>query len=154
VASAWLAIIILPRIGRFRRLVVRRMVAFGEWSFGEWSPSGIGRSEIGRSENGRSGIGRSGNGRCTYCNYIEIIFILRPPPICKWQAADLCKNRFVTIYLTLLWGNSLVCYRGKAEAKNWRTYCHRDKLHTQFFLQSGQRVRLSLLQEGEGLKGH
>jgi hypothetical protein len=69
VASAWLAIIILPRIGRFWRLVVRRMVAFGEWSFGEWSPSGIGRSEIGRSENGRSGIGRSGNGRCTKVSF-------------------------------------------------------------------------------------
>jgi hypothetical protein len=32
-----LAIISLPRIGRFRRMVVRRMVAFGEWSFGDWS---------------------------------------------------------------------------------------------------------------------
>jgi hypothetical protein len=27
----------------FRRSVVRRMVAFGEWSFGEWSPPEIGR---------------------------------------------------------------------------------------------------------------
>jgi hypothetical protein len=59
------AILSLPRIGRFRRLVVRRMVAFGEWSFGEWSPSGIGRSEIGHSEIGRSENGRSENGRCT-----------------------------------------------------------------------------------------
>jgi hypothetical protein len=42
-----LAIISLPRIGRFWRLVIRRMVAFGEWWFGEWSPSGIGRSENG-----------------------------------------------------------------------------------------------------------
>jgi hypothetical protein len=49
-----LAIISLLRIGRFRRLVVRRMVAFGEWSFGEWSPSEIGRSE---------------NGRCTDYNF-------------------------------------------------------------------------------------
>jgi hypothetical protein len=62
------AIISLPRIGRFRSLVVRRMVAFGEWSFGEWSPSEIGRSEIGRSENGRSE-----NGRCTE-NYFGRMF--------------------------------------------------------------------------------
>jgi hypothetical protein len=64
-----LAIIILPRIGRFRRMVVRRMVAFGDWSFGEWSPSEIGRSEIGRSEIGRSENGRSENGR-----YVSVLF--------------------------------------------------------------------------------
>jgi hypothetical protein len=47
-------------------LVVRRMVAFGEWSFGEWSPSGFGRSETGRSEIGRSENGRSEYGWCTF----------------------------------------------------------------------------------------
>jgi hypothetical protein len=60
-----LAIISLPRIGRFRRLVVWRMVAFGEWLFGEWSPSEIGSSKIGRSEIGCSENGRLENGRCT-----------------------------------------------------------------------------------------
>jgi hypothetical protein len=53
-----LAIISLPSIGRFRRIV-----AFGDWSFGEWSPSEIGRLENGRPENGRSEIGRLENGR-------------------------------------------------------------------------------------------
>jgi hypothetical protein len=74
---------IFTRIGRIRRLVVRRLVAFrdwshfrkfGDWSFGDWRSkigrleigcSEIGRSENGRSENGRSENGRSENGQCT-----------------------------------------------------------------------------------------
>jgi hypothetical protein len=43
-------------------LVVRRLVAFGDWSHSEIGRI-LGNSRIGRSENGRSEIGRSVNGR-------------------------------------------------------------------------------------------